>query len=346
MASTMNAPVVTRDPRFNAGRSLVSKGLAAEGAVQIFESLAEETASKYGESHIETSAVFFEYGNSLLRAANRMKMQREEEELAEASKKPIEAAAAAAEKRLGKSKDTQQQTTADDDKKLSADDLSENDRNEENEDSIPNTEDAEAEDIDLALTMMENAYSILEEYQNGSEEKYGKWVKQALPRVLLGIGDTLSTMDRHADAADAYSRALELYQEQLEKFDKESMAVERLTAHRRVCEAAILIAEELLFCPPGEDVVTTETQSLIVHSNERVEYISGYYDRARDALQETIFFMAKLAAAGADVQAEKEEICHLSTMIMGVGMQLAEIEEKAAAQEEGGEPAKKKAKKS
>ena len=45
MASTSESdasPIVTRDPRFKAGRSLVQKGMAHGGAIEIFSSLVEE----------------------------------------------------------------------------------------------------------------------------------------------------------------------------------------------------------------------------------------------------------------------------------------------------------------
>ena len=190
--------------------------------------------------------------------------------------------------------------------------------------------------------MMENAYSILDTYKHGTNEKYQAWTTLEIPRVLLGIGDVLSTINRHADAADAYSRALEHFQEILKGFSSEDSNLAHLKAHRKVCEATILIAEELLSCNDGEDVITTETTSLIVSASERIEYARGYYDQAREALQETLFFMANLAALGIDVQTEKEDTCFLATMIMGVGTTLAAIdEEKESASTE---PVKKKAK--
>jgi hypothetical protein len=53
--------------------------------------------------------------------------------------------------------------------------------------------------------MMENSFSILDDYKDDttSHTEYVEWVQEQLPRVLLGIGDTLSALERHADAADA-----------------------------------------------------------------------------------------------------------------------------------------------
>eukprot|EP00980_Cylindrotheca_fusiformis_P018961 scaffold6350_cov117-Cylindrotheca_fusiformis.AAC.6 len=351
MATTTSntaAPAVTSDPRFKAGRSLVQKGLASHGAVEIFESLAEEVGSKHGESSIEAAPAYYEYGNALLRAMNRRKM--EEEQGQQETTSPQEVAAAAAEHRRREASvavddDRKKKPPPDTPKSENVANGGPSDKKEVETGGDEPNNDEEDEEAKLALEMMENSFSIMEEYKSDSKEtKYQAWVKESLPRVLLGIGDTLSAMDRHADAADAYSRALECFQEHLYEFSTETLTLAHLKAHRRVCEATVLVAEELLFCPAGADVVTSETQSLIVKAPERIDYITGYYDRARDALQETLYFMAKLAALGIDVEIEKEEICHLSTMIMGVGMGLAENQENEA-DDNASEPTKKKAKK-
>ena len=63
-------------------------------------------------------------------------------------------------------------------------------------------------------------------------------------------------------------------------------------------------------------------------------------DKARDALQEAVFFMGQLAARNIDLGREKEDVCFLATMVMGVGTRLAELDE----QQESSQPAKKKVK--
>ena len=88
-------------------------------------------------------------------------------------------------------------------------------------------------------------------------------------------------------------------------------------------EANILVAEALLACPKDEDVITTETKDLLVGAKERVDYARGYYDKARDELQEAVFLMGKIAASGADLGMEKEDICFAATLLMGVGETLA-----------------------
>ncbi|KAG7363665.1 hypothetical protein IV203_027026 [Nitzschia inconspicua] len=339
-ASMVDSPVVTSDPRFRAGRTLVERGMADQGAVDMFATLLEETTQTYGESSIESAPAYYEYGNALLRAAAIAQQQEDEQQ-------------------------QQQQQPEDGEKKPSVskekDDQSGNDNEESNDNSTndedPNEEEEEEEeeeesDVPLALTMMENAYSILDDYcessSNNSSCDYSKWVKEQFPRVLLGIGDTLSTLGRHADAADAYSRSLEIRQNELQEFsnnnnnDTAVATIPQLVAHRKVVEATILVAEELLACPPDQDVVTTETSSLIVKKEERIAYAKGYYDKARDALQEAVFLMGKLAAANVDLGREKEDVCFLATLVMGVGESLAAIDE--AHDTQPSEPVQKKAK--
>jgi len=69
---------------------------------------------------------------------------------------------------------------------------------------------------------------------------------EQLPRILLGIGDALSAMGRRADAADAWFRVLEKWQHALKLFHKSNFCLLHLIAHRKVVEATILIADELL----------------------------------------------------------------------------------------------------
>ena len=107
----------------------------------------------------------------------------------------------------------------------------------------------------------------------------------------------------------------------------------------------MLIAEELLACPPDQDVIMTESQDVLVKAPERVDYARGYYDKARDELQETVLLMGALAAKGIDLGQEKENVCFAATLVMGVGTSLAEIDEKAAADADLKEPANKKIKK-
>ena len=402
----------------------MKKGLATEGAIDIFATLVEEATAKYGESSIEVSPAYYEYGNALLRAAQHALTPEEEDEevgikteegdmkmpavASSSSSSARDAAASAAERRQKQlqeqsqtkhesstgndssestaavkqeevASNSQEGTKEDDstgnDGKAAAvkEEMEENDKkgNQIDEDGEAveeeegdDKEEEEGSDLTLSLEMMENAFSIMEEYNASttasSSTNYKDWVEEQLPRVLTGLGDVLSTLSRHADAADAYSRALELrttlvesrYGTSEEQKSSSWYTIEHLQAKRQIVEATVLIAEELLSCDPNEDVITSETSSLIVKASERVEYARGYYDKARDALQETVLLMGQLAAAGrVDVTTEKENVCFIATLVMGVGTTLAEVDEEKAEQESiakgsGGGPPMKKQKKS
>jgi hypothetical protein len=221
------------------------------------------------------------------------------------------------------------------------------DTNQDGEGNNEEEEEEEEEDDDaqLALEMMETTWSVLDVYVQSSNQtkssQYQNWASEQIPRVLTGIGDVLSALERHGDAADAYSRALGHRQNAVSAFAANNTSMEFLQARRRVVEANVLIAEELLFCPPDQDVITTESQQLIVSASERVDYARGYYDKARDELQEVVLLMGEIAAQGGDVGKEKEDVCFVATMVMGVGTNLAQLDEEAAEQE----PATKKQKK-
>lgn len=435
--SSQGVPKAVIDPRFRAGRRLLTEAHQSEAAIQVFSSLLQEAEKAYGAESIETAPVFYEYGNALFRhyvaslvddkkqqqgadddttttraAASTVKVEMDTPAL----QKRREAAAAAAELRFQK---PSAESNHDGDKKPAAipsqpengdikgepETISSNKSNNKNEteeksgvihndldkgqkeadqdgeadnNEIEGDDDDEEEedddDIQLSLEMMETAYSILDEYlekmgdptsSNTQSRNYRDWAWEQQSRVLTGIGDVLSTMERHADAADTYLRALALRQERLEqefggnnhdKDDKKKMAVEYLRARRLIVESNILIAHEFLACSPDSDVVTTETKAIIVRAAERVDFAREYYNTAQDELQETALLLGQLTGAAAvgggsgdddgkknDLAKEKNNIMHIATLVMGAGMQLAQIdEEKQAAESQ--RPVKKKAK--
>lgn len=224
----------------------------------------------------------------------------------------------------------------------------ENDNNSEGDDADHADDDDENDDeIPWALELMETAWAIVDAHQEGAIKsqdnlaiQYREWIAEQVPRILTGIGDVLSALDRHADAADAYLRAQKHRQEALDAMvekaggNKESdvlFTVHHLQCRRRLVESIVLVAEELLACPDDKDVVTSESHDVLVKAGERVEYARGYYDKAREELQETVLLMGQLAAKRVDLGDEKENVCFLATMLMGVGERLAEIDEEAAA---------------
>lgn len=309
----------------------------------------QETLSKYGETSVEAAICYYEYGNALFRAARLEQVGEEDAEAEGASDEARGKAAEAALKRavqdsLADSKPVAKgdlsATGAKDSEKLEAngdgggqEEAKESDAANEEEEK----ESEEEDDVQLALEMMETAWSVLDKHvqeRKDENKPLSPWVLEQLPRFLLGIGDVLTDLTRLADAADVYSRALDHRESALEGITKDELTLDHLRKRRMVVEANVLVAEALLACPEGEDVVTTETGDVLVSAGERVEYARGYYNKARDELQETVYLMGRIAASGQDFETEKENVCFISTLLMGVGTTLAEYDEQKAAAEQ------------
>jgi len=200
------------------------------------------------------------------------------------------------------------------------------------------------EDTALALEMMENSWAILYEAVKKSKENETKekdfisWAEDQLPRILIGIGDVHSFRKNHADATDAYIRAIPFRETAAEKYKSNEPNLEDLRRKRLLVEVYVLIAEELLKCPVG-DVVTTEGEYL-AKGEEKEDFARGYYDKARDQLQETVYLMGKIAGKNQDLGTEKEDICFLATILMAVGNALADIDDEKKEHSDS-QPAKK-----
>jgi len=286
--------------------------------------------SKYGETSEEAAICYFEYGNALFRAARLEQTEEEDQEEGTADEARAKAAEAA-QKRAEESLDT---------KPVAKDPKEEKSNSKESEQEeakdTENGDDAseEEDDVQLALTMMETAWSVLDKIVQelkDDNKSPSPWMLDQLPRFLLGIGDILTDLKRFADAADCYSRALDHRENAVQGIAKDELTLDHLKKRRQVVEANVLVAEALLACPDGEDVVTTETKDVLVSAAERVEYARGYYNKARDELQETVFLMGRIAASGQDLGAEKEDVCFISTLLMGIGTTLAEYDEQKEA---------------
>ena len=221
-------------------------------------------------------------------------------------------------------------------------------------------------DEELALELMENAFAIYDQYyseafdeddtreednasgkektENSNNDSNDKslvsWVEEQLPRVLGGIGDVLSALGRYPDAVDVYTRKVRHQEDALRDLsdDKggegvEEIGMDFLRARRLLCEANVLVAEALLNCPIGEDAILRESGDVLVKAGELMDYAQGYYDQARDELQETVYIMGRMAprtAAGVaeeeskEFATEKENVCFCAQMLGGVGNMLAE----------------------
>jgi tetratricopeptide (TPR) repeat protein len=329
-------PKVVNDPRFKAGRKLVTTG-SAEAAFNLFASLLEQARRQYGDDDVETAPAYYEYGNALLRQYQRNKQEQTNTVSPTAIIVDKRLAAAEAALKRARQQDIMKQET--DERKPAAAFAPTNAP--KGGKGKEGTADDVNSDLTLALELMETSWSILD----ASSFHNNNWRLEQIPRVLTGIGDVLAEIGRHADAADAYLRALACRQEHLESFEvgkKES--IEFLKCRRRIVEANVLIAEELLACPEGVDVMTTESRDVLVPSGERsANYARDYYEKARDQLQETVLLMGHLAAKKVEgIDEEKEDICFTATLVMGVGEALARLDEEWEAALESAEPLKKK----
>lgn len=345
-------PLVMRDPRFVAGRETMGQSTS----IDIFAILLEEALSKYGPDNFETAPAYYEYGNALFRVAQRQKddtIQCSGKDLEPTSSPPIgsavsrrEEAALAAERRASSGKYDEHEY--DDTKAVLA---TKQETIIAQVNSLNNDEKDSNSDIDIALEMMENAYAIVdganEARDSHQPNKYTEWIRDYMPRILTGIGEVLSALNRHPDAADAYLHALGLREaildtalaQSADNKSPRSHQLRLLSCRRRIVEANTLIVEELLACDFQRDVTTTETKSLLVPAGKVVEYATGYYERARDELQETVFLMGQLQAVTHDMGEEKENVCFAATLVMSVGESLAAVDEALQC-----EPQKKKSK--
>ena len=243
---------------------------------------------KHGETNIETSLCYYEYGNALFRAVNRRMMDNDginnddgkEIKTKKISSSETTSLAVTASSRINKNKFYGKK-----DNDTSNEKITTKDEHEKEDNGGDNSD-----DLQLSLELMENAWSILDEHYNETTKtntKYKHWIENQIPRYLIGIGEILSIQKRHADAVDAYTRALP-YRESSIQNKKEDKSIEYLRQRRLFTEVNVLIAEELLVCyNENSDIITYETKSILVKKEERIDFIQGYYDKGRDELQET-----------------------------------------------------------
>jgi len=370
------APSITSDPRYRAARRLISSGRSADGAIEMLATLVEEARSKYGEDSVEAAAVYYEYGNSLFRAVEKRKDDEEVIMRDGNDDKPTSAASSATTRPISEMKpDAAADSTSHAKSDAHVDKMGDKASRNSASPTAKANEKRDSTDEELALELMENAFAIYDQYydeavdKDGNEKEDGEasrtvtvdtslvpWVEEQLPRVLGGIGDVLTALGRHPDAVDAYTRkaqhlddALRDLSERKGDKDGEEIGLDFLRALRILCEANILVAEALLRCPLGQDCVLSETGDVLVEARELVDYAQGYYDQARDELQETLYIMGRMApkSSGDNVPeevsrefaTEKENVCFCAQMLGGVGNLLAardEEQEKSKAHNDDG----------
>lgn len=274
-------PAVSSDPRFRAGRKLIQRGQVHLGAVNIFSLLLGRAKEEFGESSLETSAAGYEYGYALFLDATRDAGD-------------------------GNCSGLNHTDDVIDERKPSA--------NATYEETI-NREMSEIErKVEEALEEMVNACTILYEYVNKvkcntkdanivtvasgatvtTDESYFLWALEQLSRVLVGIGYVLSHQGNYPDALNSYLNAIPYRAEGLEqstqKHDRSvnllEESLDQLKAHRLLVEVYILVVEEILKCPDGKDITTSETNEVLIKDEERIKMAKIYYEKAREELQE------------------------------------------------------------
>ena len=331
---------ITRDPRFIAACSMIKSG-QPETAITPLANLLKEARQSWGETSIETAPAYYEYGKALATThyrSNSQQMQSQDAREAYTAKQQDarrELAADAADQRAAQANEEEE------DKKPAAKPENGDEDQTQEEEEPHNDDDEEEDDLHLALDMMEMACSLVDEYlESQSDGDYREWAQTQSPRMLIGIGDVLSNLDRPADAVQVFCRALAQREATVENLTDDKRL---LTARRLLCETYVLLAETLLTAPADQDLVTSHAQEVLVPAAERIDYVRGYYDKARDELQEAVLLMGRLASQGHVVNEEKEDVCFVATLVMGIGTMLAEYDEQQEEQTAAAssQPAKK-----
>mmetsp|Transcript_1055 Transcript_1055/g.1887 ORF Transcript_1055/g.1887 Transcript_1055/m.1887 type:complete len:293 (-) Transcript_1055:984-1862(-) len=198
--------------------------------------------------------------------------------------------------------------------------------------------------VEEALEYMAKACSILYDYVSNwtieNDSDYSTWAKDEIPRHLIGIGNVQSFQIKHADAIESYLNALSYREEACVRCKDQSVV--SLRYQRLLTECYILIAEEMLVCKPGQDVLHSETGTVVVKGEDVISLAQTYYEQAREKLQDIVYLMATLEGEPSQSsESEKQDICHLATMLVEVGMGLAEQKEQGTSMNSAS-PSKKK----
>ena len=380
---------ISDHPRFKLARALLT-GQGGEGdiksegnpaaAIDIFAALLEECRSK-GDKSLNAALCQFEYGNALFRAAARRTpmdgdanaKQDEESDKKPAAKNDV-MASAAMKRSAGVTKPSPNKRAKTDDSSdvnniSSAQDARSESAQSDGETSN-NTEDDE--DIELAYEMMDTSWRILlshitngKENSDGGDDQQQKWALEQIPRVIRCIGDLYFFQQEYANAVDCYLRAMQYREEAWDKLKQQSngngsdstdgmLTLEHLQCQRYLVEICALVAESLLACPAGEDVVcyldddsenggdakddnessaaasatgsngnTLSKESrkgtVLAKAKDRLDYAQSHYELAREGLEEILCRYGKMAAANIDVGNEKEDIGYLVMSVVDVG---------------------------
>lgn len=173
--------------------------------------------------------------------------------------------------------------------------------------------------MEEALEYMAKACSILYEYvgtsTSANHADYWNWAKDEIPRHLIGIANVQSFQMKHADAIESYLNAIPYREEACDRCKNQSVA--SLRHQRLLTESYILIAEELLVCKAGQDVVHSETGKVIVRGEEILSLAENYYEQAREKLQDIgKFFACNMRCSQSSAKVSEQEpssFCNLTS---------------------------------
>ena len=275
-----------------------------EGAIDIFATLLEESR-KCGETSFNSALCYYEYGNALFRSVVRQKpldIDGTSDNDDDGDKKPAAKPAAAnfaARKRslddvanTNNMKEEPDSTPSNKKAKLGDDGVDENNKNNDDD------------DITLALDMLSTSFSIFDLYtsfndvtKKDPDDEEKKVSTTQIPRILSTIGDIHSYRGKFEDAVDAYCRALPYREKAVEKQVKgESSSVEDLKCQRLLVETYALIAEALIACKEGEDIVCVNDEEdedakmgnkkVLVAAKDQLDFADSHYNTAREKLQD------------------------------------------------------------
>ncbi len=307
-APAFPTPTVTKDARYRASRKMKGRGLHREAA-NMLKNLSERAREEFGESSIETAAVYYELGHSLFLDSSMINGTLVDFDAIEEALEYMAKSCAILYSHAG------------------VDNGIDIDHYTEHEQHKSNSRDAFSE-----------------------QDSYVEWAKDQIPRVLIGIGDLHGYQKKHAEAIEVLLNAIPYREDAAKecKMDKDvhvEIGVSSLRVHRLLVETYVLAAEQLLMCPSDEDQVHGETQNVIVKGKDVGRLAQTYYDQAKEKLQDIVYMMASMEQkakgpeSSSNLESEKQDICHLATMLMEVGMNLASrIEEEEEKERNSNDP--------
>lgn len=220
-----------------------------------------------------------------------------------------------------------------------ANEVNSNSEAKEGNDNLENGNENEDDDddIELALEMLQNSFGILSNYEDNDDDTSDvhnnkKWLSNQIPRTLECIGDVHSFSREYPRAVDAYCRALPYRERNWEQFKQQTTyndnamtsnsssrqhcilgLLEGIKAQRKFIETNVLIAEALLSCPRGQDVICQKDEDntgdmiTLVSAKERWNYIQSYYEAARLGVDDVLVRIGKLATSISSLKGESSE---------------------------------------